>query len=274
LEPTFRQACTAEKTGEVAFLDVSHCVTIEDDFGLVTKDFVKPTAEGRQFINGNSHHPQTTFKSILFGEAIRLRRLKQRKYDYLSSLNLLKEKAIPSKFPLNMTNDMIALASNWEDRLRPPKCDKKEDPQVWATSFPHLLTLTQKEKKLIPKAMITYKRPTTIGQKLTNYKDLALNKTRKQTKGGSRPCEHCALCGCYGKNNKSMVPNVSQLLTKNKTFKLNQTLTCAGFGIYVATCVIYHEQYVGQTSNKFSKRWSAHRSNWNKQDCKTDSDKD
>ena len=103
---------------------------------------------------------------------------------------------------------------------------------------------------------------TTIGQKLTNYKDLALNKTRKQTKGGSRPCEHCALCGCYGKNNKSMVPNVSQLLTKTKTFKLNQSLTCADFGIYVvvATCVICHEQYVGQTSNKFSKRWSAHRS--------------
>jgi len=42
-----------------------------------------------------------------------------------------------------MTNDMIALASNWEVRLRPQKCDKKEDPQVWATSFPHLLTLTQ-----------------------------------------------------------------------------------------------------------------------------------
>jgi len=51
----------------------------------------------------------------------------------------------------------------------------------------------QKEKKLNPKAMITYKRPTTIGQKLTNYKDFALNKTRKQTKGASRPCEHCAL---------------------------------------------------------------------------------
>ena len=83
-----------------------------------------------------------------------------------------------------MTNDMIALASNWEDRLRPPKCDKKEDPQVWTTSFPHLLTLTQKEKKLNPKAMTTNTIPTTSGQKLTNYKDLALNKTRKQTKGG------------------------------------------------------------------------------------------
>ena len=111
-----------------------------------------------------------------------------------------------------------------------------------------------RKKKLNPKAMITYKRPTTIGQKLTNYKELALNKTRKQTKGGSRPCEHCALCGWYGKNNKSMVPNDLQLLTKTKTFKLNQSLTCADFGIYVATCVICHEQYVGQTSNKFSKR--------------------
>ena len=122
--------------------------------------------------------------------------------------------------------------------------------------------------------MITYKRPTTIGQNLTNYEDLALNKTRKQTKGGSRPYEHCALCGCYGKNNKSMAPNVSQLLIKTKIFKLSQSLTCADFGCYVATCVLCHEQYVGQTSNKFSKRWSPHRSNWNKQDCKTDSDKD
>ena len=118
-ELTFRQACTAEKTGEVEFLDVDHCVTIEDDIGFVTKNFVKPTAEGRQFIFGNSHHPQTTFKSILFGEGIRLRRLSQRKDDYLSSLNRLKEKAIRSKFPLNMTNDMIALASNFYGRSVP-----------------------------------------------------------------------------------------------------------------------------------------------------------
>jgi len=122
--------------------------------------------------------------------------------------------------------------------------------------------------------MITCKRPTTTGQKLMNYKDLALNKTRKQTKGGSRPCEHCALRGCYGKNNKAMVPNVLQIFAKTTPLSLKQHLTRADFGIYVATCVICHEQYVGQTSNKFSKRSSAHRSNWNKQDCKTDSDKD
>jgi len=83
-------------------------------------------------------------------------------------LNRLKEKAIRSSFPLDMTNDMIAMASNWEERLRAPKGEKKNDPQVWATSFPHLITLTKREKYLNPKAMITCKRPTTIGQLLAN----------------------------------------------------------------------------------------------------------
>jgi len=134
LDLTFRQACTAEKTGEVEFL-VNHCVTIEDDFGFVTKDFVKPTAEGRQFINWNSHHPQMTLESILFGEAIRLRRLNQRKDDYLSSLNRLKEKVIRSKFPLNMTNDMIALASNWED-YDPQNATRKKTHRFGLHLFP------------------------------------------------------------------------------------------------------------------------------------------
>jgi len=54
LELTFRQACTADQKGEVEFLDVNHCITTDDDFGFVTKDFVKPTAEWIQFINGKS----------------------------------------------------------------------------------------------------------------------------------------------------------------------------------------------------------------------------
>ena len=67
-----------------------------------------------------------------------------------------------------------------------------------------------------------------------------------------------------------MVPRVSQIMSKTKTFPLNQKLTWADYGIYVATCVICHEQYVAQTKNKFSKRWSAHRSNWNRPNCKND----
>jgi len=50
-----------------------------------------------------------------------------------------------------------------------------------------------------------------------------------------------------------MVRHVSQLLIKNKhttkTFNLQII-----YGIFVITCVICHENYVGQTSNKFSVR--------------------
>jgi len=75
-------------------LDVNHCITTEDDFGLVvTKGMEKMTAEGKQFINGKSHHPNMTFKSILFGKATRLRQRHQRK-DFLTSLNRLKDKPI------------------------------------------------------------------------------------------------------------------------------------------------------------------------------------
>jgi len=56
LELTFRQACTSDQKDEVEFLDVNHCITTDEDFSFVTKDFAKPTAEGRQFINGKSHH--------------------------------------------------------------------------------------------------------------------------------------------------------------------------------------------------------------------------
>jgi len=59
---------------------------------------------------------------------------------------------------------------------------------------------------------------------------------------------------------------------KDKHFAVNQNATCAKYYIYLATCVICHEQYDGQTTNTFSTRCSFHRSNWNKPDCENDND--
>ena len=118
--------------------------------------------------------------------------------------------------------------------------------------------------------MIAYKKTTTIEQLLTNCKHLALSKTREHVKSMSSPCRPCTLCGNHAKHNKLMVPCVSQIMGKNKTLPLNQKLTCANHRIYVATCVICHKQQVVQTKNKFSMRWSSHRSNWNRLNCEFD----
>ena len=59
----------------------------------------------------------------------------------------------------------------------------------------------------------------------------------------------------------SMVPFTHKIISiSGRIFSLKQNLTCADYGVDVATCKLCSEQYVGQTANKFSKRWTTHRS--------------
>ena len=82
-------------------------------------------------------------------------------------------------------------------------------------------------------------------------------------KGRSQPCKKCALCGHFN-HYKSMVHQTSTITAANgKIFALKQTLDCSNYDIYVATCRLCHKQYIGQTINKFSKRWCHHRFIWN-----------
>lgn len=57
---------------EVEFMDVNHMLDPDDQFGFITRDFIKPTATERLFLHGASYHPISTFKSILKGESLRM----------------------------------------------------------------------------------------------------------------------------------------------------------------------------------------------------------
>jgi len=98
---------------------------------------------------------------------------------------------------------------------------------------------------------------------LTNYKRIAHDQHAAPEGCSSSPCGHCALCGKYGKHH-SIVEKEDYLCTPTGRIKLTQRLSYANYGIYVATCLLCKEQYVGQTKNKFSVRWTAHRNNWDK----------
>jgi len=129
----------------------------------------------------------------------------------------------------------------WQDGL----------PKVWSTSFPHLLTLSK--KSLNKKVMITCNRPTTIGQKLTNYKHLALI-TKNANRRFFRTLQ--ALCTLWLPWQIQQVHSPNCFTNPGK-IKLSR---------WTESTV-----YVGQTVNKFSTRWSWHRGTWNKPD-KDDSD--
>ena len=89
----YREINTTEENGELEFLDILHKISPHSQFRFITTDYVKPTALDRCFIQGSSHHPATVFKSIVFGESVRLRRLNECTEDYYSSLKQLKKKA-------------------------------------------------------------------------------------------------------------------------------------------------------------------------------------
>jgi len=72
---------------------------------------------------------------------------------------------------------------------------------------------------------------TTTGQKLANYKHLALNKTKNKSKvrrGFARTVHFVVAM-----EKKKQGPNCFTNPDKNKTFPLNQNMTCANYGIDV-----------------------------------------
>ena len=263
MELSFRITSTSEFGNSLEFLDVQHIIDDKQDCGFYTRDFLKPTSTDRLFLNGKSHHPPHVFKSIVFGECVRLRRLNELDHEYINSLNRLKEKCIRSKFNENSVNNIINQAKLWKERFGPKSnAQKKPKKLVWATPFTNIIKLNNREKQLVPEAVITYKRPKTLHNLLTNYSNIALSKISETTSGSSSPCHKCALCGNHG-NSKSMVEPTSFITTNTgKVFKLKQSLTCKNYGIYAAQCNICKEIYVGQTKNRFSTRWTTHRCIW------------
>ena len=70
---------------------------------------------------------------------------------------------------------------------------------------------------------------------------------------------------CFLKITLSFVLQHTEVIRcKTKYLNLKQILNCKNYGIYVVECKNCNMQYVGQTKNKFSVRWSTPRMNRNK----------
>ena len=139
LELSFRCVNTAESGSCLEFLDVEHKIDNSHIGGFYTRDFVKPTALDRTFQNGKSFHPTHIFKSIVFSEAVHLRRLNETQSNYLARL-----KCIHSQFNIKLVSRILDLASKWNDRFGPKQDSEQQKTKpriIWAFSFVNLLKL-------------------------------------------------------------------------------------------------------------------------------------
>ena len=99
---------------------MEHQISHLHSAGFYTKDYIKPNAVNRLFINGASLHPPHVFKAIVFSEATRLRRLNEDDNIYKDSLMRLKKKCFESDFNKTLTTKIIDKAANWVERFQPP----------------------------------------------------------------------------------------------------------------------------------------------------------
>ena len=120
LEVLFRRICTEEnqQQSRMEFLDVEHQIDRKSVAGFFTRDYTKPTAMERTFLHGQSHHLPAVFKSIVFGEAVRLRRLNEQDETYHENLLKLRNKWARSSFNMNMVDDLLSQASTWTERFK------------------------------------------------------------------------------------------------------------------------------------------------------------
>ena len=149
---------------------------------------MKPIAINRVYINGKFYHPRSIYKSIVFCESIRSRRLCERDCDYLEALKLLKDKCIKSYFCKGLVVEMLKKHKNGKigSDHQQIKGRKVSNISIQTTIFRNLLKLTEREKQLNQNVTVTYKRPQTIAILLTNYKILAHEVSNEE--GISFPC--------------------------------------------------------------------------------------
>ncbi|MEC8566984.1 MAG: reverse transcriptase domain-containing protein, partial [Pseudomonadota bacterium] len=264
LELEFDTMSTENKNQEIAFLDVLHQTNLDATKGFIIRDYVKPTAKRRSFLNGRSYHPSHVFKSIIVGEAKRLRRLNEEEKHYQTSIDRLQKKCELSNFNKNITKDMIKHVRQFTKTGNKTLAKEKRTRLVWASQFKAEMKINKTEEQLVPFASLVYSKPPTIRNLLFRYSNQQLSADQSE-EITSRKCHKCSLCGNHGRSKNMVLEKTTVTDRRNNRVPLQKNLTCSDYGIYAAECSICKNLYVGQTKNKFSTRWNNHRNSWKNQ---------
>ena len=101
IELTFK---VTEFNEYIEFLDVQYKFDIQ---GNVTTDiFIKPT-DAHQYLNYSSHHPRHTFRSIVYSQGLRYRRIISDDATLAVRLDCLAEHFINCNYPKNLVVNIL-----------------------------------------------------------------------------------------------------------------------------------------------------------------------
>ena len=263
------ESCTLLSGRGVNFLDLNVWL----DRGKLESDmYCKPT-DCHQYLHYTSCHPPHIKRSIVYSQALRIKRLCSSEGRFLNHLNQFKQwftkRGYPSKViteQCNKAKSHIAVPREDQTSSRP----RENVTPLVVTYHPaftnlstilrkhfHVLQITEGTKRVFSSApFVSFRNPKTLRNSLVRAK-LPKLEIRK----GTFRCKNsrCEVCLNLVETNEFIRSS------DGKIFKINYELGCNSTClIYLMTCKICKKQLVGECTTRWRDRWNNYRDNGRK----------
>ncbi|KAL5257921.1 hypothetical protein ACHWQZ_G012763 [Mnemiopsis leidyi] len=262
------------------FLDIRFRFDILE--GLLTDVNIKST-DARVYLHFSSFHPRNTFKSIVYSQCLRYRRIINDDIKLHRRLQELKDCFVRSGYPVTLVEGVIKdVVSRQRNLTYKPKDKSPPNRILWIQTYGpatqaitdavkeanNILTTSpawEGDSKVIG---VVNRRPRNLGDLVLKRKKLALDTSMFHSgttrctpfpepgvkRRPGRPCASCDLMSESTSISSSMTGRIYS--TPSADCKSKNS-------IYCATCLHCHKQYVGKSTNKLQKRISGHRAHMN-----------
>ena len=248
---------------EINFLDV----TVRVNHGeFITNLYCKPT-DGHQYLHFESCHPSHTKSSIIFSQALRMRRICSKKSDLVANIGKLKDWFKERGYPEDMVNKETKRALE-SPSLGRSKTSERSVSGNCGTGVPlvvnynpalcrlgqvirkNLCFLYQDEEVkqvFSPAPFVSFRSVRTLRSHLVRAKIYPVGERLV----GSRKCNknRCQVC-------KNVIETETfQSFVDKKVYKINHRFTCSDKClVYLLSCNVCGVQYNGQTNDEFRYR--------------------
>ena len=266
---------------EISFLDV----TVRVNHGeFITNLYFKST-DGHRYLHFELCHPSHAKSSIIFSQALRIRRICSKKNDLVANVRKLKDWFKERGYPEDMVNKETKKALH-SPSLSRSKTSERSTSGNCGTGVPlvvncnpilccvgkvirknlcFLYQYEEVEQVFNPAPLASFRSVRTLRSRLVRAK---VYQERKRLVG-SRKCNKSRSQIC-----KNVIENETfQSFVDKKVCKINHRFTCSDkYLVYLLPFNVCGMQYNGQTNDKFRYRWNNYKDN-NRRSLRGEDDK-
>ena len=255
------------------FLDFQYKVVNKK---LIT-DLYRKKTDANRYLEFSSYHPRHTFRSIVYSQALRYRRLVNDEETYIKRLDELKGFFLESSYPADMVQEVIADVKRkprvlgYRDKDQSPMCSTAwivtygagyEETRDKARELNRVLesskTWKDQPPDKTPKLQVVTRRASNLKDTLFKRRALALGSGSKVTVPCTKPGERrkgprCQTCSLVS-GTDSVTNNTNTIRTAGGDCKSRNI-------VYTARCKLCttNNVYVGKTVTPLHKRVNGHR---------------